>query len=42
MLKERIQDLRPFVEETDALLLKTDEVAGISAQEHRVTQVDVA
>jgi hypothetical protein len=41
MLEERIQDLRPSVEETDTPLLKTDEAAGISAQEHRVTQVVV-
>jgi hypothetical protein len=41
MLEERIHDLRPSVEETNALLLKTDKVVEISAQKHWVTQVGV-
>jgi hypothetical protein len=41
MLEERIRDLRPSVEETDALLLKTDKTTGISTQKHRVNEVVV-
>jgi hypothetical protein len=42
MLEERIRDLRPFAEETDALHLETNKIMGISPQKHRVTQVVVA
>jgi hypothetical protein len=41
MLEERICDLRPFVEETNALLLETDKATGISTQKHQVTEVVV-
>jgi hypothetical protein len=41
MLEERIRDLWPSVEETDALLLETDKTTGISTQKHQVTQVVV-
>jgi hypothetical protein len=41
MLEERTRDLRPSVEETNALLLETEKTTGISTQEHRVTQVVV-
>jgi hypothetical protein len=42
MLEERICDLRPFVEETDALHLETEKTTGTSTQKRRVTQVVVA
>jgi hypothetical protein len=42
MLEERIRDLRPSIEETDALLLETDKATRISTQKHQVTEVDVA
>jgi hypothetical protein len=39
MLEKRIRNLRPFVEEADALLLETDKTTGILTLKHRVTQV---
>jgi hypothetical protein len=42
MLEERIRDLRPSVEETDALLFGIDKTTGISTQKHQITQVVVA
>jgi hypothetical protein len=42
MLKKRICDLQPFVEEKNALHLETDKTTGISTEKHRVTQAVVA
>jgi hypothetical protein len=42
MLEERIHDLRPSIEKTDALLLETDKATGISTLKHQVTKVVVA